>query len=93
LGSITPGGACSRGFNVVSEPDRHLFETVVRGEHTIAGFRNAEIRKHLPGKFAGQVSRMRKRLWTHQLIKKIGRTYKYYITDLGRTAITMGLKL
>ena len=36
---------------------------------------------------------MLKRLWTHYLIKKIGGTYKYYITELGRTVVTMGLKL
>ena len=47
----------------------------------------------MPGKSPGQVSRMIKRLWTHDLIKKVGRTYKYYLTDLGRTALTMGLKL
>ena len=36
---------------------------------------------------------MLKRLWTHDLIRKVGGTYKYYVTDLGRTVITMGLKL
>ena len=41
----------------------------------------------------GQVSRMLKRLWMHDLIRKVGRTYKYYITERGRTVITMGLKL
>ena len=70
-----------------------MFEIIVRGEHTLRGFRNADVRKHLPGKSPGQVSRMLKRLWMHDLIKKVGGTYKYYITDLGRTVITMGLKL
>ncbi len=36
---------------------------------------------------------MIKRLWTHDLIKKVGGTYKYYITELGRTVIAAGLKL
>jgi len=71
----------------------HLFEVIVRGEHTIQGFRNANLREHLPDKSPGQVSRILKRLWSHGLIKKIGSTYKYYITELGRTVITMGLKL
>jgi hypothetical protein len=86
-------GRSYRGFNFFSEQDLHLFEIILRGENTIAGFRNADVRKHLPDKSANQVSRMLKRLWTHDLIKKVGRTYKYYLTDLGRTAITMGLKL
>ena len=34
-----------------------------------------------------------KRLRTHGLVKKIGRTYKYYITGLGKQIITLGLKL
>jgi hypothetical protein len=54
---------------------------------------NADLRKHLPGKSPGQVSRMLKRLWTRGLIKKVGGTYRYTITDLGRTLITMELKL
>ena len=86
-------GRSYRGFNFFSEQDVHLFETIVRGEHTIRGFRNADVREHLPDKSPGQVSRMLKRLWTHDLIKKVGGTYKYYITELGRTVITAGLKL
>jgi hypothetical protein len=34
-----------------------------------------------------------KRLRTHGLIKKIGRTYKYYLTGLGKQVIALGLKL
>jgi len=34
-----------------------------------------------------------KRLRTHGLIRKIGRTYKYYLTGLGKQVITLGLKL
>jgi DNA-binding HxlR family transcriptional regulator len=36
---------------------------------------------------------MLKRLRTHGLIKKIGGRYKYYLTTLGRTVATAGLKL
>ena len=86
-------GRSYRGFNFFSDQDLNLLETVLRGENTIAGFRNADLRKHLPDKSPGQVSRMLKRLWTHDLIRKVGGTYKYYVTDLGRTVITMGLKL
>ncbi len=86
-------GRFYRGFNFFSKDDVNLFEALVRGEHTIAGFRNANLREHLPDKSSGQVSRILKRLWSHGLIRKVGGTYKYYITELGRTAITMGLKL
>jgi hypothetical protein len=36
---------------------------------------------------------MLKRLWIHGLIRKVGGTYKYYLSDLGRAVVTMGLKL
>ncbi len=78
------------GFNLFSDQDLNLFETVLRGENTIAGFRNADVRRHMPDKSTGQVSRMLKRLWTHNLIRKVGGTYKYYITEPGRAT---GLKL
>jgi hypothetical protein len=34
-----------------------------------------------------------KRLRTHGLIKKIGKTYKYYLTGSGKPVIALGLKL
>jgi hypothetical protein len=34
-----------------------------------------------------------KRLRNHGLIKKIGRTYKYYVTGLGKQVTALGLKL
>lgn len=86
-------GRSYRGFNFFSAEDLLLFETILRGEHTIQGFRNADLRAHLRDKSPGHVSRMLKRLWMHDLIKKVGGTYKYYITELGRTVIAMGLKL
>ena len=90
---VEDGGRAYRGFNFFAEPDLHLFEIVVRGEYTLRGFRNTDLRKHLPDQSSGQVSRMLKRLWMHDLIKKVGGTYKYYLTELGRTVIPMGLKL
>jgi hypothetical protein len=34
-----------------------------------------------------------KRLPIHTLAKRIGRTYKYYLTRLGKQVIALGLKL
>ena len=39
------------------------------------------------------LGRMLNRLRTHGLIKKIGKRYKYYLTQLGRKVITTALKL
>jgi DNA-binding PadR family transcriptional regulator len=47
----------------------------------------------LPAKTGGQIGRILKRLRLHGLIKKIGKTYKYYLTELGQRAVLVGLKL
>jgi DNA-binding IclR family transcriptional regulator len=69
-----------------------VFETLLRGENNIQGLRNADLRRRLPLN-AGQVSRLLKRLRVHGLIKRIGRTYKYYLTALGRRALLAGLQV
>ncbi|MDR1904479.1 MAG: hypothetical protein LBQ88_19610 [Treponema sp.] len=57
------------------------------------GLSNKELRKMFPGKSAGQVTRILKRLRLYGFIKKIGRTYHYYLSALGRQVITAGLYL
>jgi hypothetical protein len=42
---------------------------------------------------ASKVSRLLKRRRVHGLIKRIGRTYKYYLTALGRRALLAGLHI
>ena len=81
-----------KGFNFFSVPDQHVFEELLRGEYTISGFRNADIRHHLPLN-GGQVSRLLKRLRVHGLIKRVGRTYKYYVTKMGRRTLLAGLHI
>jgi len=64
----------------------------MRGEFNISGLTNNRLQKYLVGKTAPQIARMLKRLRTHGLIKKIGRTYKYYLTKFGQRIITVALK-
>jgi hypothetical protein len=57
------------------------------------GFRNRSLREHL-GRFrSSQVSRLLKRLRLHGIIKKVGKTYKYYLTEIGRHVAVAGLTL
>jgi len=81
------------GFNFFDEQDDALFKAVARGEFNISGLQNKNLRRSLSGKTSAQVSRLLKRLRLHGLIKKIGRTYKYYLTQFGKHVITTGLKL
>ena len=82
-----------RGFNFFHKDDLALFRAIIRGEFQISGFQNASLRRFLPGLSGPQVSRLLKRLRLHGLIKKIGHTYKYYLTQLGKQATLTALKM
>ncbi len=82
-----------RGFNLFNSDDLDLFIALVRGEWQISGFRNSSLRRVLTNCSGPQVSRLLKRLHLHGLTKKIGHTYKYYLTDAGRRVILTALKL
>ena len=81
-----------RGFNLFRDDDLALFQAIVKGEFAISGLRNRDLQQRL-GKSAAQVSRLLKRLRLHGLIKKIGRTYKYYLTRLGQAVVACALRL
>ena len=83
-----------KGFNLFSEEDTCLFRTLLQGEFFISGFTNKQLRSQsLSNKSASQVTRLLKRLRVHGVIKKVGRRYKYYLTDFGREIAAMALKL
>jgi len=82
-----------RGFNLFDGDDLELFSAIIRGEFNISGFSNKSLRKVIKGKKGHQVSRLLERLRKHGLIKKIGNTYKYYLTALGRRVTATALKL
>jgi len=81
-----------KGFNFFSHEDLDLLLVLSKGEYNINGLRNQYIRQHLPWS-PGKVSRILKRLRVHGLIKKVGGTYKYYLTKLGKKVIITGLYL
>ncbi len=68
-------------------------DAVVRGEFAISGLTNRAMRRVLPSYSGSQMGRVLKRLRLHGIIKRIGRTYKYYLTALGRAATAGALKL
>lgn len=82
-----------RGFNFFDPQDQKLFESLGRGEFNISGFQNRDLRRRLKDRNSGQISRTMKRLRVHGLIKKVGRTYKYYLSAFGKQVIALGLKL
>lgn len=82
-----------KGLNFFSKADKKIVLTLARGEFNIYGFRSKDLAKHLLNYSSDQLSRLLKRLRVHGLIKKIGKSYKYYLTGLGKEIITCSQKV
>lgn len=82
-----------RGFNFFCRSDANVLLAILRGEYHISGLSNRLLQRVLPDKSGGQIGRILKRLRLHGLIKKIGHTYKYYRTALGRKTLIAALKI
>lgn len=90
---VQKNGRSYRGFNLFHGDDLNLFHAIIRGEFNISGLTNKALRAFLPDKSPQQISRMLQRLRRHGLIKKVGHTFKYYLTKWGRRIITASLKV
>ena len=90
---VTVNNRRYKGFNFFDPDDLALLVAIMRGEFNISGFQNKHLKKILKSKSTGQISRCLSRLRKHGLIKKIGKTYKYYLTNFGRLMITTALKI
>lgn len=82
-----------KGFNFFDKEDHALLVYLTSGEFTINGFRAKHLKKRFKGYSASKISRILKRLRIMGIIKKIGKSYKYYITKQGLEAIFTALKL
>ena len=90
----------SRAFNPAVPSDLALFAAVLRGEHTLNGFRNRDVRTQLFGARAapdrrrsGQVSRLIKRLHLRGLVAKILRSRRWRVTQLGHAVMSATIEL
>lgn len=82
-----------RAFKLFDDEDQTLSRFCAAVSSSFRSFRNRSLREHL-GRFrSSPVSRLLKRLRLHRLIKKIGKTYKFYLTELGRHVAVAGLNL
>ena len=81
------------GFNLLRLDDLRLFWTILRGEFKLSGLRNRDLREALRGKTSSQISRLLLRMRTHGLIKKIGRTHKYYVTRFGERVLLAAMQV
>ena len=75
------------------DKDYQLFLTLARGEWCISGFRARDLCARIASLTPSCASSLLKRLRNHGLIRKVGRTCKYYLTKLGRSVIATILNI
>jgi hypothetical protein len=95
---VTWKGRPARGLNVLSDADAALLEHAGRGEFTLNGFRNRDLRGLLfpaptadpkeAARRSGRVTRLIRLLRAHGLVRKVAKTHRYVVSPKGRTAIT-----
>jgi hypothetical protein len=86
-------GVHVRGFNFFDATEQDLLLAIQRPEFNIHGLRRADLKKHLPSVSSGKLSRYLKRLRILGLIKRVAKTYRYYLTRIGRSAVATCEKL
>jgi hypothetical protein len=86
-----------RALNPMGQADAELMAVVNRGEYTINGFRNRDVRARLYAATSdrlkehqqmGAVGRKLRLLRGHGLIAKVAKTHRYVVTEKGRRIIT-----
>lgn len=89
-------GRRARGLSPLSPDDTKLLQAVSRGEFSISGFRNRDLRVLLYGEPAdagearrasGRVTRQLRLLRAHGLVTKIPKTHRYQLTAQGQVVI------
>ena len=89
---VKENGRSFRGFNLFNKEDEAVLHAIPQGGTQGFGIRNSSLREAL-NKTTGQISGILKRLRKHGLIKKVSKSYKYYLTSLGRKVTATSLKL
>ena len=86
-----------RALNPLGESDAELLTIVNRGEFSLNGFRNRDLRYHLypatkdkqkQRREMAAVGRRLRLLRAHNLIAKVSKTHRYIVTEKGRNIIT-----
>jgi hypothetical protein len=87
----------SRALHPFGEPDVSLLAAISRGDFLIHGLRNRDLQTLLYAKPAqglqenrrrsAAISRKLRLLRAHGLVRQVGKTHRYHVTDLGRTIL------
>ena len=87
------GDRTIKGLNFFERTEQRLLRALQRPEFNIHGVRRADLQPFLPGFSASRLSRQLHRLRSLGLIKRVARSYRYYLTRLGRSAIAAACSL
>ena len=95
--AVVKDGRRHRALNPWSEKDAALLAAVSRGEYTINGLRNRDLRRQLWAKVgtdkeerrrAAAVTRQLRLLRAHGLLRKVSGTHRYVVSEGGRKIMT-----
>jgi hypothetical protein len=82
-----------KGLNFFEPSEQQLLRALQRPEFNIHGMRRADLTPFVPELNPWRLSRQLHRLRCLGLIKRITRSYRYYLTRLGRSAIAAACSL
>jgi hypothetical protein len=82
-----------KGLNFFERNEQKLLQALQRPEFNIHGVRRADLVPHLPVMSASRLSRQLHRLRSLGILKRVARSYRYYLTRLGRSAIAAACSL
>jgi hypothetical protein len=87
-----------RGLQPFHSDDSALLAIIARGEFTLNGFRNRDLRPLLFGttpvnettarRQSAKITRLIRMLRAHRLVAKLPKSHRYRLTDTGRTTVT-----
>lgn len=80
-------------FNFFDKAEHSLLCSLQRPQFKIRGVRPADLKPFLPQLSPTSITRYLKRLRDFGLIKKVGGTYRYNLTRIGRSAIAASCRL
>jgi len=82
-----------KGLNFFQRTEQRLLRALQRPEFNIHGMRRADLKAFVPEFTDSRLSRQLRRLRAIGLIKRVTRSYRYYLTRLGRAAIAAACSL
>jgi hypothetical protein len=87
------GDRTIKGLNFFERTEQRLLRALQRPEFNIHGVRRANLTRLVPELSPSRLSRQLHRLRSLGLIKRVTRSYRYYLTRLGRSAIAAACSL